>query len=45
MSYEAFERNKKRMPDEAAISILKQGNFGIIRRAEASASRPRSVSG
>ena len=34
MSYEAFEMKKKRMPEEATISILKQGGFGINRRAE-----------
>ena len=34
MSYEAFEMKKKRMPEESTISILKQGSFGVNRRAE-----------
>jgi len=34
MSYETFDMKKKRMPTEATISILKQGNFGINRKAE-----------
>ena len=33
MSYEAFEMTGVRMAAEAAITILKQGNFGINRRA------------
>lgn len=33
MSYEAFEMTGGRMSAEAAITILKQGNFGINSRA------------